>query len=113
MARRSKALAKLNQLERVTRWIDGTRRLAFLAFCVAVGFVVVATAVPQKRKLDELEMKLVQAEEREERVRAEKEYYETELRALRDDPEFLEVQARDRLGYYREGERVLKFREER
>ena len=32
-----------------------------------------------------------------------------ELRALREDPAFLEIQARDRLDYCGEGERVLKL----
>jgi cell division protein FtsB len=77
--------------------------------CLAVGFVVVATAVPQKRKLEELQSKLEKTKAREREVFAEREYYEIEHRALREDPEFLEIHARDRLNYYREGERVLKF----
>jgi cell division protein FtsB len=36
-----------------------------------------------------------------------------ELRALRQDRAFLEIQARDRLDYFREGERVLRFRRDR
>jgi hypothetical protein len=36
-----------------------------------------------------------------------------ELRALKEDPAFLEIHARDRLDYYREGERVLKFKDAR
>ncbi len=113
MAKRPMAMAKLNRLEARTRMIAGAGRMVFVCFCVAVGFVVVATAFPQKRKLDDLEVKLQEAEAREEQVRAEKEFHDTELRALRDDPEFLEIHARDRLDYYREGERVLKFRKEK
>ena len=82
----------------------------FLLVCIAMGFVVVATAVPQKRKLEELEGKLKQAKAREQEVLAEREYYQIEHLALREDPTFLEIQARDRLKYYRPGERVLKFR---
>jgi len=77
---------------------------------MAVGLVVVATAVPQKRRLVELEGKLVQANAREQDALAERESYEIEQRALREDPAFLEIYARDRLNVYREGERVLKFR---
>lgn len=113
MAKRPMAMVKLNRLEARVRFINGAVRAGFVLFGVAVGFVVAATAVPQKRKLDEMELKLQDAQEREERVLAEKIYHETELRALRDDPEFLEIHARDRLDYYKEGERVLKFRTER
>ena len=80
-----------------------------MATCLAVGFVVVSTAAPQKRRLEAMEAKLAQTKEREQKVLDEREYHEIEHTALLKDPEFLEIQARDRLDYYREGERVLKF----
>ena len=76
---------------------------------MAVGFVVVATAVPQQRRVVELEVQLAQANVREQDMLAERESYEIEHRALREDPAFLEIHARDRLNVYREGERVLRF----
>lgn len=77
---------------------------------MAIGFVVVATAFPQRRVLERLESKLKLAKEREKMILADREYHQIEYRALKEDPAFLEIHARDRLGYYREGERVLKFR---
>ncbi len=112
MAKRKLAGVKLTRLEARTRVIQGAGRLAFVAFCMSLGFVVVATAFPQRRELARLEAKLKLAKEREESVAADKEYHQTEYRALREDPTYLEIQARDRLDYYREGERVLKFRNE-
>lgn len=109
MAKRGTARVKLARLEARTRVIEGAWKMAFVAFCVAVGFVVVATAFPQRRQLEKLEVKLRLAEEQEQNVLAEKEYHQIEYRALREDPAFLEIHARDRLDYYREGERVLKF----
>lgn len=103
-------MVKLTRLEARIRVIQGTWTIVFVLFCLSVGFVVVATAFPQKRALDELERKLAVAHAREEAALAEREYHEIEHRALRTDLEYLEIQARDRLGYYREGERVLKFR---
>lgn len=79
---------------------------------MAIGFVVVATAFPQRRELERLEAKLKLSREREASILADREYHQIEYRALREDPAFLEIYARDRLGYYREGERVLKFRSE-
>ncbi|MFT4176836.1 MAG: hypothetical protein QM627_09280 [Luteolibacter sp.] len=104
------AATQLTRLEARTRAIKGAGSLTFVVFCVALGFVVVATAVPQRKKLAELETKLRETESREKLVMAEREAWMTEHTALREDPEFLEMHARDRLAYYKEGERVLKFR---
>lgn len=101
---------KLTRLEARTRVIQGAGRLVFVAFCVALGFVVVATAFPQRRELENLEAKLKLSQEQERLVQAEREHHMVEHRALREDPAFLEIHARDRLDYCREGERVLRFR---
>ena len=103
---------KLTRLEARTRVIQGAGRIVFVVFCMAIGFVVVATAFPQRRVLEKLEAKLKLAKEREATIVADREYHQIEYRALREDPAFLEIHARDRLGYYREGERILKFRSE-
>ena len=106
-------VAKVTRLEARTRVIQGAGRLALMACCLALGFVVVATAFPQRRTLEKLEANLKLAQERERMVIAERDYRHIELRALREDPAFLEIHARDRLDYYREGERVLRFRRDR
>ena len=110
MARRSLAIERVRRLEVRTRAVQRAVHAVFGVLCMAVGFVVVATAVPQKRRVEELEEKLAQANVREQDMLAERESYEIEHRALREDPAFLEIHARDRLNVYREGERVLKFR---
>ena len=107
------AASKLTRLEARTRVIQGAGKLALMACCLALGFVVVATAFPQRRTLAKLEATLKLARQRERMVVAERDYRHIELRALREDPEFLEIQARDRLDYFREGERVLRFRRDR
>lgn len=106
------ATVKLTRLEARTRVIQGASRVTFVVFCMAIGFVVAATAVPQRRELEKLEAKLKLAKEREAGIVADREYHQIEYRALREDPAFLEIHARDRLNYYREGERILKFRGE-
>ena len=102
--------AKLTNLEARMRIIRGSVRLALMGFCMALGFVVVATAFPQRRALEKLEANLKLVQERERVVLAEREYRRIELQALREDPAFLELHARDRLDYCREGERVLRFK---
>ena len=101
---------KLTRLEARTRLIQGTSRFVFILFCISVGFVVVATAFPQRRALEKLEANLAVAKSQEKAIQGELDYHQIEYRALREDPEFLEIHARDRLDYYRKGERVLKFR---
>ncbi|MCP5544636.1 MAG: septum formation initiator family protein [Akkermansiaceae bacterium] len=88
-------------------------RLVGVVVGASVGFVVVASAVPQHRELVKLEEKLEEARALEGNVLAERERMRVEHRALREDPEFLETQARDRLDYCREGERVLRMQRER
>ena len=104
---------KLRRLEARIRVIQWLGRLSLMMFGAAVGFVVLATAVPQKRELDGLELKLADALERERAVAAERDHRRIELRALREDPAYLEIHARDRLDYSREGERVLRLRRDR
>lgn len=113
MARQRMGSAKLTRLEARTRVIQGAVKLALMAFCLALGFVVFATAFPQRRKLEKLESHLKLSQEREALVRSERDCRVIELRALREDPAYLEIHARDRLDYFREGERVLRFRRDR
>ena len=63
MAKRSMAGVKLTRLEARTRVIKGAGRIVFVVFCMAIGFVVVATAFPQRRVLEKLEAKLKLAKE--------------------------------------------------
>lgn len=105
--------AKLTRLEARTRAIQGAGKLALIACCLSLGFVVVATAIPQRRVLEKLEAKLELARNREREVTAERDHRDVELRALREDPAFLEIHARDRLDYCRDGERVLRFKRNR
>jgi len=111
MARRRITVEKLRRLQARTRFFVFCQRLMILACGLSMGLLVVAMAMPQKRLLDDLQLALDEASERERVIHDEKRDYETELRALREDPEFLEIHARDRLDFHREGERILKFTE--
>ena len=110
MAKKRIEAAKLMRLEARARVIKGAGKLALIAFCLSLGFVVIASAVPQKRALDKLNAKLALVKEQERIVNDEQEHRRIELRALREDPAYLEIHARDRLDYARDGERVLRFK---
>jgi cell division protein FtsB len=109
MAKRKQASERAKRLEVRARILRGVGRVFCWAVCLALGFVVVSTAVPQKRRLAALEAKLEQAKQEQRKTEAERTYHEIEHAALREDPEFLDIRARDPLDYCREGERVLRF----
>lgn len=109
MASQSLQGDKVRRLEARIRVMRGASSLAMMAFCLSIGFVVVATAVPQRREVLRLEKRLKDAAKQEERISVERDQRQIELRALREDPKFLEVHARDRLDLCEEGERVFRF----
>lgn len=113
MGRKKVSAENLARIESANGFIQGLNKLLCVCLAVAFGLLIVATAAPQKRELEKLEAKLRTTEAREQETLDRKEHKEIELQALREDPSYLEVQARDRLNYYRPGERVLRFGGER
>lgn len=113
MARKEYSPKKIASIEAFTRFIRFCNRLLCVGLAVSFGALIAATAFPQKRQLEALEEKLRSTQAREELALAAKEHREIQLHALREDTAFLEVQARDRLNYYRPGERVLRFDRDR
>ena len=113
MAGKHMEAGNLARLEARTRIVKALVRCAFVLFCVSLGFVVVAMAVPQLRLLKKLEARLEEVKKRERVALAESDHRRIELQALREDPAFLELHARDRLDMCRDGERVLRFKRER
>jgi len=102
----------MHRMEARTRAIRGAGRVAMILCSLSVGFVAVAAAFPQQRELQRLEQKLEEAKRNEREVIDERDCRQIELKALREDPEYLELHARDRLGYYLPGEKVLRFKSE-
>ena len=84
-------------------------RTAFSVFlitaCVALGVL----SVPQMRKLRALKEELARAKALESHVEQEKHQKRRDLNAIRNDPAYLELVARDRLDLYREGEKVYRI----
>lgn len=101
---------KLKRLEAQTRVICTFNRIIFAVMALVLGMAVVASALPQKRKLEDLQFQLARVQEEEKQMQAEKEYREIEYRAMREDPEYRELKARDRLNLHREEERIFRVR---
>jgi len=92
---------------------QGFRFVNRLAFVVLVGMACVAVAVlsiPQVRELRRLREELIRSETREQHVLGNQDQNNRELVALRNDPGYLELVARDRLNLYRPGEQIFRIR---
>ena len=112
MAKRRTTPSKLHRMEARTRAIQGVSKVLMIVCSLSLGFVVVAMAFPEQRELEKLEEKLEEARANEQEVLDERDARQVELKALREDPEYLELHARDRLGYYLPGEKVLRFKQD-
>ena len=104
---------KIARIRSRTRFIAGLNKFLYLTTAVAFGFLIFATAIPEKQEYEKLQAKLKNLEEREQTTIDRRQYREIQLHALREDQSYLEVRARDRLNYYRDGERVLRFETDR
>lgn len=88
------------------------RKLNVVAFYVLIMIAcvgVIATGLPEFRVLQQAEEELASIKEEELVVLAQADQMKREHRALEQDPYFLEIYGRDRLDFYKEGERVFRF----
>jgi cell division protein FtsB len=113
MAKTKYTPKKIARLESRVRFIKSTNRLLYLCTAISFGFLIIASAYPYKTENDKLQAKLQSTQEREQTALDIKEHREIELHALREDQAYLEIHARDRLNYYREGEKILRFDRDR
>ncbi|MBB5352193.1 cell division protein FtsB [Haloferula luteola] len=96
-----------------TKAIRGMNGVILCLLGISIGALTVASAWPQRRKLDEKELELAQILEQERKVIAEKEDHQAALDAMRDDQEYLELHAVDRLNLYRPGTTVYRIERQR
>lgn len=92
------------------RWVN---QLVFGLFCLCLGGMVVVAALPERRRTEEMEKLLARTLERERESLARREQHQMEWEALKQDRDYLELRARDRLDLYREGERVYRIERQR
>lgn len=92
-----------------TTGIRIVNRAAFVLLVVIACVAVAVLSVPQVRKLRGLKEELARTKAHETHVRAYQDQKSSELSALRSDPSYLELIARDRLDLYRSGERIYRI----
>lgn len=85
---------------------------AFYTLLIMASMGVIATCLPEFRKLQAAEEELAAIYEDEVAMNARVDQQLCEYRALEQDPYFLEIYGRDRLDLYKDGERVFRFSRE-
>ena len=95
-----------------TTGIRVLNQCAFVAL-VLLGCVAVALlAVPEVKKLKHLEREKAYVEQQEVEALERRDQKTREVEAVRNDPEYLEIVARDRLNLHRKGEKVFRINRE-
>lgn len=109
----SRSGKKLTRLQAQTRAIRLVNGLLVCVLGLLIGMAVVATALPQRRAMEAKHRELDDVLAREAEVIAEKEDKMASLKALREDREYLELHARDRLNLHEPGEKIYRMERER
>ncbi len=102
------ASSKITRLRAQTRAIHWVNGVVLCLFGLSLGALAVASALPQKRQLEEKRLELARIEEKEREVIAVKEDSRASYEALREDPEYLEMHARDRLNLHLPDEKIYR-----
>lgn len=105
--------AQLSRLRAQIHTLQGLNGLLLCALGLAIGSLAVASALPQKREREVKQRELERIRDKEARVIIRKEDKAATYRALREDPEFLELHARDRLNLHRPGETIYRIERQR
>lgn len=103
--------SKMTRLRAQTSAIRSLNGFVLVVLGCAVGALAVASAMPQKNTLAEKQKELERIQEQEQELIVAKEDAQATYQALREDPEYLELHARDRLNLYKPGEII--YRQER
>jgi cell division protein FtsB len=106
---RSSRYAGYNKVRARTERMHTGVRLAFCILLLMGCVAFMATALQPYRELKRMKSKLGEVAGKEVEVVERKDAKQRELRAIEEDPAYLELIARDRLDYYLPGERVFRI----
>jgi len=92
-----------------TKIVRFTNRFLFFIIAIATAITVCLSFLPQKQAYEKKLAELKDAEMREELAIHQLDSLRIKLDAIKNDPTYLEVQARDRLQVYRPGETIFRI----
>jgi cell division protein FtsB len=110
------ATNRFNRNKHRTRYIKAqttlvrtTNRLLFFVIAMAAALTACLSFMPQKYAYEKKLAELKDAKTREELAENQLDSLRIKLEAIKSDPVFLEIQARDRLQVYRPGETIYRI----
>ncbi len=104
-----KRLAIDSRVRAYTRFFRNCNVLAFYMVGFLIAGVVIVKCLPEYYHLLEQQGRLNEVQSQEATVQEQADQQLREYRALEQDSSFLEIYGRDRLDFYKPGERVFRF----
>ncbi|MCP5536078.1 MAG: septum formation initiator family protein [Akkermansiaceae bacterium] len=98
-----------NKVKARTEQMNASVRLAMCALALTACVAFMVAALQPYRKLNRMQVDLAEVKAQEAAVVERKDAKERELRAIEEDPRYLELIARDRLNYYKPGEHIFRI----
>ncbi len=92
-----------------TERLNAGVRLASCVVALVASLAVLAGALKPYRVLQKMRADLAEVKEQEMQVLEREDAKKREYKAIETDPKYLEIIARDRLNYYKEGEFVFRI----
>ena len=99
----------VKRLEAQTTFIRATNGLLVAVILIVGALILCLSYLPQKIAYEKKQGELVEARQREEQAESQLDYLRVKLEAIKHDPTYLEIQARDRLQVYRPGETIFRI----
>jgi cell division protein FtsB len=99
----------VRRLKAQTTFIRATNGLLMAVILIVGALILCLSYLPQKIAYEKKQGELVEARQREEQAESQLDYLRVKLEAIKHDPAYLEIQARDRLQVYRPGETIFRI----
>lgn len=99
----------VRRLKAQTAFIRVTNGFLIAVILIVGALILCASYLPQKIGYEKKMGELVEARQREEQAESQLDYLRIKLEAIKHDPNYLEIQARDRLQVYRLGETIFRI----
>lgn len=109
MAAKKHTRKNVRRLKAQTTFIRATNGFLITVILLVIGLIFCLSYLPQKHAYEKKLGELAEAREREEQADSQLDYLRVKLEAIKSDPAYLEIQARDRLQVYRPGETIFRI----
>lgn len=99
----------VRRLKAQTTFLRVTNGFLLAVILLATALILCLSYLPQKNAYEKKLGELAEAKQREEQAESQLDYLRVKLDAIKNDPVYLEIQARDRLQLYRPGETIFRI----